>query len=210
MARGVWGVDIRSLDTGEALYQLNDGRLMMPASNMKIVTLAGAVDVFGWDHTFSTTLETTAPIENGSLKGDLIVRGGGDPTINTRNNRAAAVLDEWAGALRAAGIARVEGRIVGDDQLFDDEGIGPGWAWDYLQYGYAAPVKGVVPPGRYMGYEATAVEIAKFFKTRKPPVSAEETTELFAFMEAAQESKRRGGAPVKLREVLDRAARGAD
>jgi D-alanyl-D-alanine carboxypeptidase/D-alanyl-D-alanine-endopeptidase (penicillin-binding protein 4) len=140
MARGVWGVDIRSLDTGEALYQLNDGRLMMPASNMKIVTLAGAVDVFGWDHTFSTTLETTAPIENGSLKGDLIVRGGGDPTINTRNNRAAAVLDEWAGALRAAGIARVEGRIVGDDQLFDDEGIGPGWAWDYLQYGYAAPV----------------------------------------------------------------------
>ena len=39
-------------------------------------------------------------------------------------------------------------------------------------YGYAAPVKGVVPPGRYMAYEATAVEIARFFKTRKPPVSA--------------------------------------
>jgi D-alanyl-D-alanine carboxypeptidase/D-alanyl-D-alanine-endopeptidase (penicillin-binding protein 4) len=140
MARGVWGVDIRSLATGEPLYEMNDGRLMMPASNMKIVTLATAAEVFGWDHTFATTLETTAPIESGVLKGDLIVRGGGDPTINTRNNRAAAVLDEWVAALREAGVARIEGRVVGDDQLFDDEGIGPGWSWDYLQYGYAAPV----------------------------------------------------------------------
>jgi len=69
-------------------------------------------------------------------------------------------------------------------------------------YGYAAPVKGVVPPGRYMAYEATAAEIGKFFKTRQPPVSAEETTELFAFMEAAEESKRQNGAPVKLEAVL--------
>ena len=121
MARGTWGVDIRSLDTGESIYQLNDGRLMMPASNMKIVTLAAAVDVLGWDHTFATTLETSAAVENGTLKGDLIVRGGGDPTINTRNNRATAVLDEWAAALRSTGITRVEGRVVGDDQLFDDD-----------------------------------------------------------------------------------------
>lgn len=72
-------------------------------------------------------------------------------------------------------------------------------------YGYAAPVKGVVPPGRYMAYEATAVEIGKFFKTRRPPVSAEETVELFAFMESAEESKRQGGAPVKLETVLAKA-----
>jgi D-alanyl-D-alanine carboxypeptidase/D-alanyl-D-alanine-endopeptidase (penicillin-binding protein 4) len=140
MARGVWGVDIRSLDTGEHLFDLNAGRLMMPASNMKIVTLAAAADVLGWDHRFITTLETSAPVEAGILKGDLIVRGGGDPTINTRDTRATAVLDEWAAALTAAGIRGIEGRVIGDDQRFDDEGIGPGWAWDYLQYGYAAPV----------------------------------------------------------------------
>jgi len=140
MARGVWGVDIRSLDTGEHLFDLNAGRLMMPASNMKIVTLAAAVDVLGWDHRFATTLETPAAIDAGVLRGDLIVRGGGDPTINTRDGRAAAVLDEWATALRAAGVQQIDGRIIGDDQLFDDEGIGPGWAWDYLQFGYAAPV----------------------------------------------------------------------
>ena len=140
MARGVWGVDVRSLDSGERLYQLDAGRLMMPASNMKIFTTAAAAEILGWDHRFTTTLETSAPIEGGILKGDLIVRGGGDPTINSRDGRAPAVLAEWVSALRAAGVTEITGRIIGDDQLFDDDGIGPGWAWDYLQFGYAAPV----------------------------------------------------------------------
>jgi serine-type D-Ala-D-Ala carboxypeptidase/endopeptidase (penicillin-binding protein 4) len=140
MARGVWGVDIRSLDTGERLFHLDADRLMMPASNMKIVTLAAAAEILGWDRRFSTTLETAAPIEGGVLKGDLIVRGTGDPTINGREGRAAAVLFAWTEALRAAGITRIDGRVIGDDQAFDDEGLGQGWAWDYLQFGYAAPV----------------------------------------------------------------------
>jgi hypothetical protein len=73
-------------------------------------------------------------------------------------------------------------------------------------YGHGVPVKGVPPTNdKYMAYEATAAEIAKFFKTRTPPVSAEETIELFAFMEAAQESKRQKGAPVKLETVLAKA-----
>ena len=140
MARGVWGVDVRSLDSGERIYQLDAGRLMMPASNMKIFTTAAAAEILGWDHRFTTTLETTAPIEGGILTGDLIVRGGGDPTINSRDGRAPAILAEWVSALRAAGVTEITGRIIGDDQLFDDDGIGPGWAWDYLQFGYAAPV----------------------------------------------------------------------
>jgi D-alanyl-D-alanine carboxypeptidase/D-alanyl-D-alanine-endopeptidase (penicillin-binding protein 4) len=74
------------------------------------------------------------------LAGDLIVRGSGDPTINTRDGRADALFDQWASALRAAGISRISGNIVGDDDAFDDEGLGQGWSWDYLQYGYAAPV----------------------------------------------------------------------
>lgn len=73
-------------------------------------------------------------------------------------------------------------------------------------YGHGVPVKGVVPTNdKYMGYEATAIEIAKFFKTKTPPVTAEETTELFAFMEAAEESKRQNGASVKLETVLMKA-----
>ncbi|MBX7167897.1 MAG: Gfo/Idh/MocA family oxidoreductase [Pirellulales bacterium] len=64
---------------------------------------------------------------------------------------------------------------------------------------------GIVPSGGYAGYEPLVVEIVKFFKTGQAPVSAEETIEIFAFMEAADESKRQGGAPVTLESVLQKA-----
>ena len=67
-------------------------------------------------------------------------------------------------------------------------------------------MKGVAPTNdRYMAYEATAIEIAKFFRTQKPPVSRDETIELFTFLEAPEGSKRRNGAPVKLEAVLTKA-----
>lgn len=65
--------------------------------------------------------------------------------------------------------------------------------------------KSIVPVGKYAGYEPLVVEICKFFRTGKAPVAAEETIEMFAFMEAADESKRRGGAPVTLESVLSKA-----
>ena len=139
-AHATWGVEVRSLDRGDVLFALNAGRLMMPASNMKILTLAAAAETLGWDHRFTTTLETSGVVQAGVLHGDLIVRGTGDPTISTRGGRNEVVLDEWAAALRAAGITSIDGRILGDDQAFDDEGVGPGWSWDYLEAGYAAPV----------------------------------------------------------------------
>jgi serine-type D-Ala-D-Ala carboxypeptidase/endopeptidase (penicillin-binding protein 4) len=135
-----WGVLVRSIDTGELLYELDADKLMMPASNMKIVTVAAAAHVIGWDARFTTTLETTAPIGNGALHGDLVVRGGGDPTLNTRESRGQVVFSEWAQALKAQGIHAIHGRIVGDDRLFDTETLGTGWAWDDLHNAYAAPV----------------------------------------------------------------------
>jgi predicted dehydrogenase len=84
--------------------------------------------------------------------------------------------------------------------VYGSKGIAPAG-----KYGYNAPVKGVLNPGRYMGYEGVCTEIARFFKTRKPPVSAEETLEIFAFMEAAEESKRQSGAPVTIDSVLIKA-----
>lgn len=67
-------------------------------------------------------------------------------------------------------------------------------------------MKGIVPTNdRYMGYEATAMQIGKFFKTGVPPVTPEETTEVFVFIAAADESKAQGGAPVKIEAVLDKA-----
>ncbi|MEX2111708.1 MAG: Gfo/Idh/MocA family oxidoreductase [Pirellulales bacterium] len=75
-------------------------------------------------------------------------------------------------------------------------------------HGYGATVygtKGIGPSGGYDGYEPLVVEIVKFFKTGKPPVSAEETIEIYAFMEAADESKRQGGKPVTIESVLAKA-----
>ncbi len=65
--------------------------------------------------------------------------------------------------------------------------------------------KGIVHGGSDVGYEPLIVEVCKFFRTGKPPVSAEETIEIFAFMEAADESKRQGGKPVTLETVMARA-----
>ena len=140
MAHGTWGVEVRSLDRGDILFAHNAGRLMMPASNMKILTLAVAAERLGWDYHFTTTLETSGIVEAGVLHGDLVVRSNGDPTMSTRGKRGPQVLDEWATALQDMGITGIDGRIVGDDQAFDDEVIGPGWSWDYLEAGYAAPV----------------------------------------------------------------------
>ena len=140
MQHALWGVQVKSLQTGRVLYSRNPATLMMPASNMKIVTLAAAAETLGWDHRFKTTLETAGTIHGGTLHGDLVIRGSGDPTINTRNARAAAVLDEWAAALKGAGITRIDGAVAGDDDAFDDRGLGQGWSWDYLQDGYAAAV----------------------------------------------------------------------
>lgn len=84
--------------------------------------------------------------------------------------------------------------------VFGDKGVAPAGI-----YGYPAPVKGVVPKSRYKGYENVATEIAKFFKTGKLPLEPSETIELFAFMEAAHESHRRGGVPVRIDEVITKA-----
>ena len=78
--------------------------------------------------------------------------------------------------------------------------------------GYGSTVfgtKGIVPGGAFDGYEPLIVEIVKFFKTGKPPVSEAETLEIFAFMEAADESKRQGGRPIALEEVLKKAQKEA-
>ena len=77
---------------------------------------------------------------------------------------------------------------------------------------YGAEVEGTGGKGtigKFEGYKPLVVEVCKFFKTGKPPVAAEETIELFAFMEAADESKRQGGAPVAIESVMAKARRAA-
>src|SRR6185436_7568736 len=82
----LWAVKVVSLDTGQVIFERNPRLLVMPASTMKVITLAVAAERLGWDARFTTRLETTGSIENGVLTGDLIVTGGGDPTIGERDD----------------------------------------------------------------------------------------------------------------------------
>lgn len=138
-SRALWGVRIESLRDGRVVYARNSEKLVVPASNMKLFTMAATAKRLGWDFTFETRLEAIGTVTDGTLHGDLLIVGGGDPSIDSVAFGPAPVFGEWADALKKAGIHRVTGRLIGDDNLFDDEGIGPGWAWDYLNDGYAAP-----------------------------------------------------------------------
>ena len=137
--RSFWSVLVRHVDGGTDVYSLNSGKLMMPGSAMKIVTLAAAAEVLGWDHRFETKVASTAPLDGGILRGDLVVVGGGDPSISERSDNPGT-LRQIARQLRALGLTRIEGGIIGDDDLFGDTGYGDGWTLDNLPYGYSAAV----------------------------------------------------------------------
>jgi len=139
VARALAGVRIESLRTGEVLFQRNSNKLVVPASNMKLLTMSVAAERLGWQYRFETRLEAAGAVTEGTLSGDLIVTGNGDPSIVSPDGGHPALFLDWADALKRAGISRVNGRIVGDDNAFDDVGIGAGWAWDYLADDYAAP-----------------------------------------------------------------------
>lgn len=135
------GVLVRSLLTGETLYARNERQLFVPASNQKLLTVAAAAKKLGWDYRFTTRVVATGPIDgHGTLDGDLVVIGSGDPTINPRHPERWRVLDDWAAQIAARGVRRVSGRIVGDDNAFAEPGWGSGWSWDDLVADYGSPI----------------------------------------------------------------------
>ena len=135
-----WAASVHSLRTGEALYRLHPKRLLLPASAQKLLTAAAAAERLGWDYRFTTRILAIGPILDGTLTGDLVVVGNGDPTINPRHPARWRVFDEWAALLQAKGITLVTGQLIGDDNAFAEPGWGMGWSWDDLRFGYGAPV----------------------------------------------------------------------
>lgn len=163
---GVWGVLVRSLASEETLYSVNARKLLMPASSLKVATLAVAAERLGWDFRYETRLLASGTIGKGVLDGDLVVVGGGDPSLNEADGSMSRVFASWADRLTALGVRVVTGRVIGDDNLFDDESLGSGWMWDDLAYGYSAGIGALqvnlnatrvsVTPGPAVGAPATA------------------------------------------------------
>jgi serine-type D-Ala-D-Ala carboxypeptidase/endopeptidase (penicillin-binding protein 4) len=140
LQHGYWGVLVKSLGNDETLYALNARKLLLPASTMKIVTLAAAAEKLGWDYRYETTVLARGPVQAGILQGDLVVVGTGDPSLVAADGMADRVFADWAEQLKRHGVRTIAGRVVGDDNGFEEETLGFGWSWDDLSDDYAAGV----------------------------------------------------------------------
>ncbi|MCA8980396.1 MAG: D-alanyl-D-alanine carboxypeptidase/D-alanyl-D-alanine-endopeptidase [Planctomycetes bacterium] len=127
-------VHVQELGTDGALVSIGSARSVRPASNMKLATSAAALVTLGGSWNFETRFEAGGPVENGVLRGDLIVRAGGDPLYDhTQHGDVSHLLAPVARELVAHGITRVAGDVVLDEGTFLEPGPGPSWP-DASQY----------------------------------------------------------------------------
>lgn len=127
----LWGVYVQNLRTGEVVMRRNADRGLLPASTIKLVTTAAALSNLGADFRYETGLYHNGRVEEGTLRGDLILRGSGDPTFGS-SLESGDPLVAWARELHAMGVRRVEGRIIGDARAMQTDPYGPGWDVDYI------------------------------------------------------------------------------
>lgn len=174
---------------GAVVFERDADKAFMPASNMKLYTTAAALDAFGPEQRFRTSVYATKPdIRNGELRGDLMLYGRGDPNLSARfehpdNPGVNGKIDEYvrvekitaietlADQIKARGIRMISGDLIGDDSYFATDGRGTGWEWDDLMFYYGAPVSAltindnaltfVVTPAQRVGMPPTI--------TTKPP-----------------------------------------
>jgi D-alanyl-D-alanine carboxypeptidase/D-alanyl-D-alanine-endopeptidase (penicillin-binding protein 4) len=118
------GVSI-SIDGLGEVFAANADQLLRPASNEKLLTALGVLQLLGPDATLSTSVMRSGPVQRGVLQGDLVLVGGGDPLLDLTGPRSLTTL---AQAVKAAGITRVTGRLVYDDFRYDDVSSLPGWS----------------------------------------------------------------------------------
>jgi serine-type D-Ala-D-Ala carboxypeptidase/endopeptidase (penicillin-binding protein 4) len=165
VARAHWGVAVTTLD-GTPVYGLNEGQFFRPASNAKLYTTAAAMALLSPDTTVTTTVETYGSVgADGTLNGDLYLRGAGDANLSGRHipyespyerkARLAAetasgkatqksdpliVIDDLAAQIAAKGIKRINGRVIGDDSLWPSDHYAIGWGIDDQIWGFGAPI----------------------------------------------------------------------
>ncbi len=139
---GTWGVVVVSLTRNDTLYAVNPDEPLQPASNMKLFTTALALDQFGAQHQFSTDVLRDGSLgADGTLRGNLIIRGDGDPALSKRFiTGAGGAMDALAQLVSNAGVKRVTGTLIADASAFDTQRIPEGWQTRYLQSGYAARI----------------------------------------------------------------------
>lgn len=141
--------------SGEVLYQRNADNYFIPASNMKLLTTALALEKLGTAYRFRTTVETRGAISaDGTIAADVVLVGRGDPNLSNRtfpyagkeefDGSPTRVLEELADALVARGVKSISGNIVGDDSYFPRERYPSGWEIDDMVWEYGAAISAIV------------------------------------------------------------------
>ncbi len=161
-------VKVASLDTGRTLFEENAGKLLLPASNMKLYTMAAALDRLTPDFRFKTSVyAASSPDATGTVRGDLVIYGRGDPTFAASLNGGdyTKAIDDLAERIKATGLKRVEGDLVGDESYFTGAPQGFGWEWNDLTWYAGAEVSAltvndnaldlIVKPGASIGAACT-------------------------------------------------------
>jgi D-alanyl-D-alanine carboxypeptidase/D-alanyl-D-alanine-endopeptidase (penicillin-binding protein 4) len=169
VGKGEWGLSIVDAASGEVLYEKNAASYFVPASNMKLLTTALALDKLGVNYRFRTTLETDGVLSPaGLLIGNLILVGRGDPNLSNRkfpfetkeefDGPPDRVLAELANRLLARGVKEISGDIVGDDSYFPRERYPDGWEIDDMVWEYGAAISAIVVDDNTVGLTLTPGE----------------------------------------------------
>jgi serine-type D-Ala-D-Ala carboxypeptidase/endopeptidase (penicillin-binding protein 4) len=139
----VSSIQIVEVDTGRVVAERNPHMPVTPASNMKLFTTAAAIDLLKPSFQVTTGIYVRGQVDpTGTLHGDVKIVGRGDPTIGGRfhDGSATAVIQQWAGDLRRAGIKTVTGDLIMEHGYFDSDYIHPTWPPDQLVNWYEAPI----------------------------------------------------------------------
>ncbi|HET9393279.1 MAG TPA: D-alanyl-D-alanine carboxypeptidase/D-alanyl-D-alanine-endopeptidase [Candidatus Rubrimentiphilum sp.] len=127
------GLIVADTVRGSMVYSQNPDQEFMPASNFKLLVGSAALNALGPSFSYTTTVTADAAPQNGTITGNLYLRGGGDALLSAKD------LDDAAAAVAAQGVKAITGVVVPDPSHFDSQRYGFGWSWDDLPY-YYAPV----------------------------------------------------------------------
>jgi serine-type D-Ala-D-Ala carboxypeptidase/endopeptidase (penicillin-binding protein 4) len=145
---GRWSVYAKNTVTGKIIADYRSDKIMYPASNLKLLTTAVALDKLDSEYVMNTYIEYDGVINSkGILEGNLFVRGEGDPTLGSNEMEGIIPYDSlvqiWVDNLKEKGITKITGNIISDDSYLDYMPVPGGWAWDDMGNYYAAGTSGL-------------------------------------------------------------------